>query len=404
MPYRNEVRPVNLFGDYMAGRQAAYGEEEARQGNALRGLQIDRARSVNALAGDPKATPEQYIRAGDAATGGALANVQHQQQMDKQQALSQLANLAQKALTIQDPAQRKGFLAQAQQMYGPAFTALGADLSKFPEMLQMPDEALAQKLQEVARFATPEKPDAYTLSQGQKRFEGSREVASVAPAPDTSGANVNQQLITRPVGNGMVQDFAWNPRTNNRQPAGEPYKPVTPHTGNVTEGERKAAALGTRLELAMQDLEALEKTNPGASRPGVMERMAEGIGSETGANALRSSSRQQADTAQLDALDAALTLATGAAYTADQLKNLRKSYFPQIGDSDPTVAAKKKRFQTIVQTARIASGRAEPSIDRAVNARNTGAPQQQAPPQAIDFLRQHPETRDAFQAKYGYLP
>jgi hypothetical protein len=185
MPYRNEVRPVNLFGDYMAGRQAAYGEEEARQGNALRGLQIDRARSVNALAGNPAATPEQYIRAGDAATGGALAGVQQQQQMDKQQALSQLANLAQKALTIQDPAQRKGFLAQAQQMYGPAFTALGADLSQFPQMLAMPDEALAQKLQEVARFATPVAPaPIQAFAPGSDLYQGGQKIGSVAPKPE----------------------------------------------------------------------------------------------------------------------------------------------------------------------------------------------------------------------------
>jgi hypothetical protein len=185
MPYRNEVRPVNLFGDYMAGRQAAYGEQEARQGNALRGLQIDRARSVNALAGNPAATPEQYIRAGDAATGGALANVQHQQQMDKREALSQLANLAQKALTIQDPAQRKGFLAQAQQMYGPAFTALGADLSQFPQMLAMPDEALAQKLQEVARFATPVAPaPIQAFAPGSDLYQGGQKIGSVAPKPE----------------------------------------------------------------------------------------------------------------------------------------------------------------------------------------------------------------------------
>jgi hypothetical protein len=177
---------------------------------------------------------------------------------------------------------------------------------------------------------------------------------------------VNAQLVTRPVGNGMVQDFAWNPRTNQREPSGEPYKPVTPHTGNVTEGERKAAALGTRLESALQSLNGIEQKAPGASRPGIIERGLEGIGMETAANAVRSSDRQQADSAQLDALDAALTLATGAAYTRDQLQNLRKSYFPQIGDSDENVKAKQARFETIVKTARIASGRAEPSIDKAV--------------------------------------
>jgi hypothetical protein len=213
---------------------------------------------------------------------------------------------------------------------------------------------------------TPEQQfelQAQTASD-DKRFSREKELARIrASNTDTS---VNQQLITRPVGDGTVQDFAWNPRTNQREPAGAPYRPVTPHTGNVTEGERKAAALGTRLELAMQALNEIEQTAPGASSPGLMERGLEGMGAETLANAFRSSDRQQADAAQLDALDAALTLATGAAYTKEQLANLRKSYFPQIGDSAENIKAKQKRFQTIVETARIAAGRAEPSIDKAV--------------------------------------
>lgn len=36
---------------------------------------------------------------------------------------------------------------------------------------------------------------------------------------------VNKQLVTRPTGNGMVQDFAWNPRTSSLDPVGQPYKP-----------------------------------------------------------------------------------------------------------------------------------------------------------------------------------
>ena len=174
------------------------------------------------------------------------------------------------------------------------------------------------------------------------------------------------QLVTRPIGDGTVQDYLLDTRTGERRATGTPYRPVTPQTGNVTEGERKAAALGTRLESALQALDGIETTAPGASRPGVMERGLEGVGMETAANMVRGSDRQQADGAQLDALDAALTLATGAAYTREQLQNLRKSYFPQIGDSDENVAAKRQRFETIVKTARIAAGRAEPSIDAAL--------------------------------------
>lgn len=140
------------------------------------------------------------------------------------------------------------------------------------------------------------------------------------------------------------------------------------------EGERKAAALGTRLEGAMRSLEELERKDPNSSSPTLLERGA-GVLGETAANAVRSSSRQQANAAQLDALDAALTLATGAAYTREQLENLRTSYFPQLLDTEETKAAKRKKFATIVETARIAAGRAAPSIDKAM-----GGGQ---PPQAV---------------------
>lgn len=134
-----------------------------------------------------------------------------------------------------------------------------------------------------------------------------------------------------------------------------------PKNANISEGERKAAALGTRLEGSLRELASIPLNE---QKPGVMETVA-GVAGETAANLARSSDRQRADAAQLDALDAALTLATGAAYTKEQLQNLRKSYFPQLGDSEANRKAKEKRFEMIVKTARIASGRAEPAINEA---------------------------------------
>ncbi len=196
--------------------------------------------------------------------------------------------------------------------------------------------------------------------------------------------NTPRQILTRPIGNGMVQDYLINTRSGQREPTGEPYRPVTPQTGNVTEGERKAAALGTRLDAALTALNGITAKTPDAVKPGFFEKGLESVGAEMAANTVRSSDRQQADTAQLDALDAALTLATGAAYTKEQLQNLRKSYFPQIGDSDATVAAKQKRFETIVETARIAAGRAEPSIDRANKGRGASGTWEGPQPGAIE--------------------
>lgn len=154
-----EVRPLNLFADYMAGQQAAQENQAANQRNALGAAQMQRAQNLNALAQNPSATPEQYIRAGDAQTGAALQSMQDRQQADRSQAISQLSSIAQKALTLQDPNQRRGFIHQAVQTYAPAFQALGADTNRgLAELEQLPDDQLTQRLQQVAAFAQPQKP------------------------------------------------------------------------------------------------------------------------------------------------------------------------------------------------------------------------------------------------------
>lgn len=131
---------------------------------------------------------------------------------------------------------------------------------------------------------------------------------------------------------------------------------------NATEGERKAATLLQRLEGSQKQLEAALKTNPGAAKP---ELLAAGIRAispkaEAAANAVTGTQRQQVEAAQLDMLDAALTLGTGAAYTREQLEGYRKSYFPQIGDDQATVADKTARLNNVIQAAKIAAGRAAP--------------------------------------------
>jgi hypothetical protein len=172
-----------------------------------------------------------------------------------------------------------------------------------------------------------------------------------------------------------------------RDPAGEPMVPVQTPQGVVymprsqvagrsvpqpdsaakpTIGEQQAAMLATRLRGAQ---EGLAKLGASSATPGVMENIAKGtplIGGETAANAFRSSDRQQADAMQVDALDAALTLATGATYTPEQIQNARKSYFPQLLDSEKTKKSKEERFNTLVKAAMERAGAASPAINRAM--------------------------------------
>lgn len=132
----------------------------------------------------------------------------------------------------------------------------------------------------------------------------------------------------------------------------------------ATEGERKAATLLMRMDGSLKQLNQAVKENPGSETP---EFIAEAVrkapfgGGDTSANLFTSGGRQQVEAAQLDMLDAALTLGTGAAYTREQLEGYRRSYFPQLYDDPKTVAAKKVRLDNVLNAARIAAGRAAPS-------------------------------------------
>lgn len=129
----------------------------------------------------------------------------------------------------------------------------------------------------------------------------------------------------------------------------------------ATEAERKAGTLLSRLRDSSAQLDAALKEEPGAAKPGLL---AEGVrkiplvGGDTPANVVTGQARQRVEAAQLDILDAALTLGTGAAYTREQLEGYRRSYFPQIGDDKRTVADKQDRLQNLIRAAEIAAGRA----------------------------------------------
>lgn len=134
-------------------------------------------------------------------------------------------------------------------------------------------------------------------------------------------------------------------------------KTKTTPNANVTEGERKAATLLQRMQNSeAQLLKALEGKKS-AEKPGIVPSLFRGVGLETMANLVTPENRQQAEAAQLDILDAALTLGTGAAYTKEQLEGYRKSYFPQIGDRPETIRDKQARLNNVLSAARIAAGR-----------------------------------------------
>lgn len=140
-------------------------------------------------------------------------------------------------------------------------------------------------------------------------------------------------------------------------------------TKPTTEAENTASFLATRVQNGLNQLNEVTEKKPGAAKPEILPEIARNFpyfGNDTAANIVTSADRQQVEAAQLDVLDAALTLGTGAAYTKEQLNGYRRSYFPQIGDDEKTVAAKRERLGTLLEAARVKAGRAAPMIDEAL--------------------------------------
>lgn len=147
---------------------------------------------------------------------------------------------------------------------------------------------------------------------------------------------------------------------------GQTLEPIPggPATGkqNSTEDERKAAGIAVRMESALKLVNDITRKNAGSAKPELIPSLV-GKASSIAGNAITSPDVQRVQAAQRDSLDAALTLATGAAYTKEQLDGLAKSYYPQIGDSPSVIADKKTRLDEIIQTARARSGRSEHLVD-----------------------------------------
>jgi hypothetical protein len=145
-----------------------------------------------------------------------------------------------------------------------------------------------------------------------------------------------------------------------------PGGPADPAAKEPAEDAKKAAGYAIRMEDALSTLQNIGAKNPSALTPGPAGLAANAmrmLGADSAANQILPEDRQRVEAAQLDALDAALTLGTGAAYTKEQLEGYRRSLFPQAGDGEQTKADKQARLQKVIETARIRAGILAPRID-----------------------------------------
>ena len=218
-------------------------------------------------------------------------------------------------------------------------------------------------------------PEAITLSEGQKRFmtmpDGTlKEMGSGGEKMSETQRNYMQAQKEGYAGTffDYQRDLKKAGATNINMPS---------------EGERKAGFMANILDKNIAQMQTALGVDPTAVKPNVPASVVSAIAGENVlSRAITPTQRQIIEDSQLDVLDAALTLRTGAAYTREQLLGMRGTYFPRIGDSPETVKAKQGRLETLLSSAYIASGRATPdrvsATPTAQTATPTGLPSQSA--------------------------
>jgi hypothetical protein len=253
---------------------------------------------------------------------------------------------------------------------GPSF-----DIRRVAPQLQAlgpPGFAQLKAASEAAAFSRPEYKEAGGVLYEIPKFgdSGPRPVTQTARKTITIGnrvldANTMDVLYTAPDATPAAlaewKAFQALPK-NEKQSFLQLQAAKRPSTtiSMPNEGERKAATLANRLNFSVEQINQAIGVDPNAAMPNTSSEVARFLTrSEIISNKLTPVQRQIVESAQLDILDAALTLGTGAAYTQAQLEGYRKSYFPQIGDKPENVASKRARLQNILQSAAIASGRAK---------------------------------------------
>jgi len=376
---------ANQLGGAIGGMLGAEDPQLVRirqQQQVLSGLDVN----------DPQSIAQAVKRASDMGnpqlalqltTLGDQAQVRLQQaQTQRQTSLAQL--IAQRAYDPGTPERAPVLDIQEQQQMadqgtpmpeniaavGPSF-----DIRRVAPQLQAlgaPGFAQLKAASEAAAFSRPEYKEAGGVLYEIPKFgdSGPRPVTQTARKTITIGnrvldANTMDVLFTAPDATpaAVAEWKAFQALPKNEQQSFlqlQAAKRPSTTINMPNEGERKAATLANRLNFSVDQINQAIGIDPNAAMPNTSSEIARFLTrSEIISNKLTPVQRQIVESAQLDILDAALTLGTGAAYTQAQLEGYRKSYFPQIGDKPENVVSKRARLQNILQSAAIASGRAK---------------------------------------------
>ena len=136
-------------------------------------------------------------------------------------------------------------------------------------------------------------------------------------------------------------------------------------TTKTTEGEKQSAFNAKRLLSAATTITKQVEKDASSTAPGTWEAMqpTEGM-----ANLSRSPERQIVASNYADLIDAALYLATGAAYNKEQLEAQRQAYLPVWSDSPENRVQKQQKTVDLINAAKVRAGKNwTPDLDVAVS-------------------------------------
>lgn len=260
--------------------------------------------------------------------------------------------------------------------------AAGLDLQRLAPVLMTSAEG-RKTLSELMTAQKGLQGETFSLAEGAQQYQRDpltgavKLVASGAPKKEAVPSGIQEYNLAKSQGfKGSIFDYELA-----KKKAGASTN--TTSINMPSEGERKAATLASRLNFSVGQLQEAVGQDPTAAIPKTSVELARYLSrSDFLPNKMNSEQRQIVEAAQADVLDAALTLGTGAAYTREQLEGYRKSYFPQLGDTEASVKSKTARLNNLLKSAEVASGRAAPQITAPI----PELPKEKKKPTSIDSL------------------
>lgn len=191
MPSYHTPNPAAFTNAFNTQRQLGAQLRAADQEEEMRAGQLARMREINALAKNPNATPEQFVRAGDIPTGNALMRIDESRQEQMRSAFPSVGAMAAQIRGIQDPQQKRLAWRAAIERNAPLFDVIGVPAGQAISQLDTLDDAkLDQVLGGLSQFAPGPAPIKVNAGDSlvQRSAEGGYEAVFTAPGKDGEGA------------------------------------------------------------------------------------------------------------------------------------------------------------------------------------------------------------------------